>query len=87
VATAVNRFGLGNFSNVKGVRAGVFECRINFGPGYRIYFGQDGDRIVILRGGGTKQRQQSDIATALRRWTDYKKRKKRIREKRDKTWH
>jgi putative addiction module killer protein len=82
VATALYRLGLGNFSNVKGARAGIYEYRINFGPGYRIYFGQDGDRIVILLGGGTKQRQQSDIATALRRWTDYKQRKKEEGEKR-----
>jgi len=40
--------GLGNFSSVKGVGAGVFECRINFGPGYRVYFGKDGQEIVIL---------------------------------------
>jgi putative addiction module killer protein len=81
VTTALYRVGLGNFSNAKSVGAGIHECRINFGPGYRIYFGQDGDRIVILLGGGTKQCQQSDIATALRRWTDYKQRKKGQGEK------
>jgi putative addiction module killer protein len=68
--------GLGNFSNVKGVGAGVFECRINFGPGYRVYFGTDGEEIVILLGGGTKQRQQNDIQLALGRWEDYKQRKR-----------
>ena len=47
----------GNFSNVKGVGAGVFEYKIEFGPGYRIYFGKDGERLVILIGGGTKRRQ------------------------------
>jgi len=62
-------------SNAKGVGAGVYEYRINFGPGYRIYFGKDGDRLVILLGGGTKKRQQGDIATALTRWQDYKQRK------------
>ena len=56
---------LGNFSNVKGIGSGVFELRITFGPGYRIYFGKDGDRLVILLGGGTKHRQQRDIATAI----------------------
>jgi putative component of toxin-antitoxin plasmid stabilization module len=45
---------LGNFSNVKGVGAGVFEYRIDFGPGYRVYFGKDGDALVILLGGGRK---------------------------------
>jgi len=76
VTTALYRLGLGNFSNVKGVSAGVFECKINFGPGYRVYFGKDGEQIVILLGGGTKQRQQNDISLALDRWKDYKQRKK-----------
>ena len=67
---------LGNFSNVKGVGvlgAGVY--RIDFGPGYRIYFGKDGDVLVILLGGGTKKGQQHDIAAAHARWKDYKQRK------------
>jgi putative addiction module killer protein len=75
VTTALYRVGLGNFSNVQGVGAGVFECKINFGPGYRVYFGKDGEQIVILLGGGTKQRQQNDISLALNRWKDYKQRK------------
>jgi putative addiction module killer protein len=80
VTTALYRVGLGNFSNVKGVSAGVFECKINFGPGYRVYFGKDGEQIVILLGGGTKQRQQNDIGAALGRWEDYKQRKKQQKE-------
>ncbi len=76
VTTALYRVGLGNFSNTKSVGAGVYECRINFGPGYRVYFGKDGERIVILLGGGTKQRQQNDIRLAVDRWEDYKQRKK-----------
>ena len=72
VTTALYRVGLGNFSNAKGVGSGVFECRIHFGPGYRVYFGKDGERIVILLGGGTKQRQQNDIHLAHERWQDYK---------------
>ena len=76
VTTALYRLGLENFSNTKGVGGGVFECRINFGPGYRVYFAKDGERIVILLGGGTKQRQQDDIQRALNRWEDYKRRKK-----------
>lgn len=73
---AVNRVAQGNFSNAKGVGSGVFEYRIDFGPGYRIYFGKDGEQLVILLGGGTKQRQQRDIVTALTLWQDYKRRKK-----------
>lgn len=76
VTTAVTRIEQGNFSNVKGVGAGVFECRIDFGPGYRVYFGKDGDTLVILVGGGTKKEQPRDIAAAQKRWQDYKRRKK-----------
>ncbi len=80
VTTALYRVALGNFSNVQGVGGSVFECRINFGPGYRVYFGKDGEQIVILLGGGTKQRQQNDISQALVRWEDYKQRKKQRKE-------
>jgi putative addiction module killer protein len=75
VATALTRLGLGNTSNVKGVGSGVHELRIDFGPGYRVYFGQDGPEIVILVGGGTKKRQQRDIDAARERWRDFKDRK------------
>jgi putative addiction module killer protein len=75
VATALTRLAQGNLSNVKGVGSGIFECRIDFGPGYRVYFGKDGERLVILIGGGTKRRQQQDIETALTGWQDYKRRK------------
>jgi putative addiction module killer protein len=74
-AVALVRLSQGNFSNVEGVGSGVYEYRIDFGPGYRIYFGKDGDRLVILVGGGTKKRQQRDIDLAATRWQDYKKRK------------
>ena len=76
IAVAIARLGQGNFSNVKGVGAGVFECRLNFGPGYRVYFGKDGETVVILLAGGTKQRQRRDIENAQSRWQDYKDRKK-----------
>jgi len=76
VAIAVTRIAQGNFSKVKGVGSGVHECRIDFGPGYRVYFGKDGDRLVILLGGGTKKRQEQDIQAAIALWQDYKKRKR-----------
>jgi putative addiction module killer protein len=75
VLTTVSRIEQGNFSSVKGVGAGVFESRIDFGPGLRVYFGKDGDTVVILLGGGTKKRQARDIADAHRCWQDYKRRK------------
>jgi putative addiction module killer protein len=64
VTTALYRMALGHFSNVKSVGGGVFEYRINFGPGYRVYFGKDGPQLVVLVGGGNKQRQEKDIALA-----------------------
>lgn len=70
------RLSLGNISNVKGIGAGVFETKVNFGPGYRVYFGKDGETVVILLAGGTKQHQQQDITAARERWKDYKDRKK-----------
>jgi putative addiction module killer protein len=76
VATALIRLTDGNFSNVKGVGSGLFECKIDFGPGYRVYFGKDGDRLVILLGGGTKKQQHRDIGDALANWQDYKRRKR-----------
>ena len=75
VATALERIAGGNLSSVKPVGSGVAEYRIDFGPGYRIYFGRDGDRLIILLAGGTKKRQQEDIRQAIAYWGDYKKRK------------
>lgn len=75
VSTALYRLGQGNFSNVQGVGGGVFEYRIDFGPGYRVYFGKDGATFVILLGGSTKKRQSNAIAAATRAWADYKRRK------------
>jgi len=79
VATAIVRMEQGNFSNSKGIGEGIFECRVDFGPGYRIYFGKDGDALVILLGGGTKKRQQKDIVNAKRLWQEYKRRKRQER--------
>jgi putative addiction module killer protein len=76
VATALTRIAGGNISNVKGIGSGLFEYRIDFGPGYRIYLGKDGERLVILFGGGSKARQQADIAAAQASWQEYKRRKK-----------
>lgn len=76
VATAVYRLGQSNFSNTKGVGAGVFETRIDFGPGYRVYFGKDGDLVVILLGGSTKRDQKRAIERATAAWAEYKARKR-----------
>ena len=75
VRTALARVEAGNLSNVRGVGSGVLECRIHVGPGYRVYFGRDGDALIVLLGGGTKARQQMDIEDARELWQEYKRRK------------
>jgi putative addiction module killer protein len=75
VRVALTRLGQGNFSNVEGVGAGVYELKVDFGPGYRVYFGKDGERFVILLGGSAKQRQGVAIAAAQAAWAGYKRRK------------
>ena len=76
VTVALHRLSQDNLSTVKGVGGGVLEYRIDFGAGYRLYFGRDGEQIVVLLAGGTKRRQQQDVATAQTRWTEYRRRKK-----------
>ena len=69
------RIRLGNFGDAKTVGEGVCELRLDFGPGYRIYFGQEGRTIVILLCGGDKSTQQRDIQKAKQFWLDYQQRK------------
>lgn len=76
VTTALIRMGMGNRSNIESVGAGVYERKIDYGPGYRVYFGMDGDEPIILVGGGAKKRQAQDIETAKAHWIDYQARKK-----------
>ena len=83
MATALERIADGNLSNVKGVGGGILEYRVDFGSGYRVYFGRDGGRLVILLAGGTKKRQRLDVPYAQLNWEDYRKRK--AQEKKDGT--
>ena len=76
VGIALTRMEQGNFSNGRSVGKGVWEYKIDFGPGYRIYFGRDGDALVILLGGGIKKRQSRDIQEAQACWAVYRRRKK-----------
>jgi len=62
-------------SEIKTVGGGVSERRIHWGKGLRIYFGQDGETIIILLGGGAKATQDRDIKRAAESWTDYKQRR------------
>ena len=71
----VRRLEAGNFGAAKPLRDGVFELRLDFGPGYRVYYGREGRTVVILLGGGSKRRQDAEIATAVERWKRYKQTK------------
>jgi putative addiction module killer protein len=71
----VRRLEAGNFGAAKSLHDGVFELRLDFGPGYRVYYGREGRTIIILLGGGSKRRQDADIAAAVERWKRYKQTK------------
>ena len=75
ITVALARISAGNTSNLKGVGGGVLEWKVNFGPGYRIYLGRDGERLVVLLGGGSKRHQSRDVRAAIERWRDYKQRR------------
>jgi putative addiction module killer protein len=66
----LNRVMEGNFGDCAAVGEGVYELRFKLGPGYRIYFGEDGDQVILL-GGGDKGTQERDIRVAKERWSDY----------------
>lgn len=69
------RITIGNFGDHKSVGGGVQELRMTFGSGYRIYYAEDGDTIVVLLCGGDKKTQPKDIKQALGFWSDYQLRK------------
>jgi putative addiction module killer protein len=77
VTTAKLRLELGNTSSVKWF-AGMGECVIDWGPGYRIYLARDGESLIVLFGGGTKRGQQRDIDQAKALLAEYKARKKAL---------
>ena len=76
VAARINRVRAGTLGDWKPVGDGVFELRVDRGPGYRVYFGRDGRTVVILLTGGEKRSQDSDIKKAKKHWRDYETRTK-----------
>ena len=79
IQTRIDRMELGNFGDHRSVGQGVSELRIGFGPGYRLYYGRDGDELVLLLSGGTKKRQAKDIADARQDWRAYREEKRDAR--------
>ena len=69
----VLRFETGNLGDHKSVGDGIWEARLDFGPGYRLYFGRDGLSVVLLLVGGDKASQAKDIAAAKHYWNDFRK--------------
>ena len=81
VQTRLDRVELGNFGDHHGVGQGVFELRIERGPGYRVYYGRDGnDLVILLLAGGTKRRQTRDIEAAHVLWKAYRQEKRHARQ-------
>ena len=74
IRVRLNRVRLGNLGDCKSVGEGVMELRLDFGPGYRVYFGQAGEVVVILLCGGDKRSQTRDITTAKQYWQSYRRR-------------
>jgi putative addiction module killer protein len=74
IRVRLNRIRLGNFGDCKPVGEGVGEIRIDYGPGYRVYFAKRDFTVVILLCGGTKKKQSEDIKLAQKYWKDYKRR-------------
>lgn len=77
ITVAKSRLELGNTSNIKWF-GGIGEYRIDWGPGYRIYLAMEGQKLIILFGGGTKKTQKSDIKAAQKLFLEYKDRKKQL---------
>jgi putative addiction module killer protein len=69
----LQRVELGNLGDYRSVGEGVFELRIDYGSGYRVYFGQIGTTIILLLCGGDKSTQEQDIVTAKKYWRDYER--------------
>lgn len=71
IRARLDRVEAGNLGDYKAVDKGVWELRIDYGPGYRVYFGQVGTTLIVLLCGGDKSSQDEDIRQAIEYWTDY----------------
>ena len=75
IATRINRLAAGNFGDCKSLRQGLYELRVDWGPGYRVYYAMIGKACVLLLCGGDKRKQAADIERALEYLRDYKARR------------
>lgn len=73
----VGRMEAGALGDCKPVGEGVWEARIDYGPGYRVYYARAGSRLILLLTGGDKRRQKADIACAVDYWNDWQKRNRK----------
>ena len=74
IAVRIDRMAAGNFGDCKSLREGVWELRIDWGPGYRVYYAMAARKCVLLLCGGDKRKQSADIDRAIEYWQDYKAR-------------
>lgn len=81
IATRISRFERGNFGDHKHCRKGVWEMRVDEGPGYRVYYALAGNQVILLLCGGDKTTQDVDINTAIEYWEDWKERQQDGNEK------
>ena len=77
VDVRLDRVNLGNFDDSKSLGEGIYELRLHFGGGYRIYYGLAGKKVILLLTGGMKKNQTKDIKTARRYWKAYQEEQKR----------
>ena len=75
ILARLERLEVGNFGDAKFLRDGVHEIRIDWGPGYRVYYGRDGRTVIVLLCGGDKRKQGADIKRAVELWQEYASRK------------
>ena len=77
IRTRFDRIEEGHLGHYKFLGTGLFEFKFSFGPGYRVYFAVDGDKIILLISGGDKGSQKRDVEKAREYWTDYLMRKRK----------
>lgn len=75
ILVRVSRMAAGNFGDCKPIDQGVWELRIDWGPGYRVYYAQAGERLILLLVGGDKRKQSADITRAITYWNDWQQRR------------